>query len=207
MGVNQYFILVGGDDAVIYHYKCDYDRVKEVFNQVKRYGLEPETVFRKNYLSARFYSGFFLPCLYKKQEHWIHTLSVGKAFVKAFNYRVKPDLHPETWLKETAKQREVMWNHCPILNLVPEFVGTQLKDTVVKKQQVNMDLGGFMYDDRMKYSVEESKETKHVLASIYDMDVTEIDSLEKDLRHQFSGDWYGRKISSIGLTRMLDLDL
>jgi hypothetical protein len=206
--VHDYFVVVGGDDSVIYFYPEDRDNVRSALESLPLYGLDPELKYRPFAPAARFYSGFFLPVKDKNVEKWVHVPSIGKAFVKSFTYRMKQGLSPYAWLRETMRQKEETWQHIPILGKLPQLVSPILVDHNEKvPRNTKFDCGGFLFEEMKHSKVVASPETWVVLADIYDCTSQEFMECEDRLAHFFKDDWQGKNISDSFLLYLLSKDL
>jgi len=208
--VEKYFVLVGGDDAVVYHYISDKDKVAKAFDMLHDLGLDPEIKYRDIWNAARFYSGFFAPVLKARNRTSLtHIPSIGKAFVKAFTYRMKQGYDPESWLAETSKQRSIIWSHIPLLRKVGDYAAPLIAEKIIKRRPTDLkiDYGGFLMEEMSHKELVSTPDTFNIIEEVYGLPIGSFVELEERLAKTLKGNWGGTVVYDATLMHLLEKDL
>ncbi len=208
--VKNFFVLIGGDDSVVYFNKGDESKVRDAFAMLTRFGLLPEYKYRDYWYAARFYSGFFAP--YQRSDHTeglTHIPSLGKAFMKSWSFRMREGLTPEIWLSETSKQKGIIWSHIPLLRMIKPLADRILDGKIIGKTPKNftLDCGGFLYKEWKHDKITVTGDTTQVINHVYGLTSTCINSLEENLKNTLKGDWSGSTYINEILDHLLKEDL
>jgi len=212
---NHVVVVIGGDDCVLYYdeKKISEDALKALFHYVSQMGLEPELIYHKVAVRARFYSGYFLPFGVRDSDDdtvYCHVPMIGKAAVKSGTMIEKPGLDPWRWLLDTATQRKISWAHIPVLRAIPDgFLSAFKNRPVPAKKPANVKLLDSWDDYNFEKPLKKlyaNDETYHALGIVYDVTEQTIRDLDSTLVSFFLGDWIGKSFDNPVLKSFYAID-
>lgn len=201
---NDFVALIGGDDSALYFHKSLIHRVRCAISIVTDLGLKPEAIEHPTINGARFFSGRMIQC--RRVGHptlvYVHMPLIGRCVAKNMTCKWQGQkLGP--WLRDVSIARFYEWEHIPILREI--------------NVNVRAAFSGYIGDCRieMPYRAIDASKTRLVycdttfnqLATVYGLEVDDINKCCAHMNQHFSGNWIGKPIDDEVLEIMARIDL
>jgi hypothetical protein len=197
----RYKFLVGSDDALLVTNKS----ANDVYDNVRRLGLNPEVIHRRKLNKCRFYSGRFIPMLVDDNStpQLVHCPLIAKTFVKSGTFKDHHLANEDDFATSVILNRRVEYESLPILREVVVWAHNELKPSG-RTHKIKSNENLLWKSHNFKLTMCDA--TVRSICECYNITRMELEELEKRISNTLNSR-AGIVIREAALINMLQIDL